>query len=289
MRDTNILFNNEQLLQLIRNLYTLTGIRASIFNVNGKDINLTPDYLPFCERMNACPEGHRRCEECDARAIQDCAKKGGPYFYRCHAGILEAAIPIKGGGTTLAYLVFGQLLDESPLEEQWENTRKTLDWFKGNLEELKQDYSAFQQYTQKEIVAYAEILEALASYIQLKGMIRTTEYTDLQRLEIFLDQHYTEKLSLTTVAQQLGIGRTKLCALAKKLSGGESLSYMITQRRVEAAKIMLMQSDAPISTVAEAVGVSDYNYFSKVFRATTGMTPRAFRSQNRHNAEKVGV
>jgi AraC-like DNA-binding protein len=56
---------------------------------------------------------------------------------------------------------------------------------------------------------------------------------------------------------------------------------MIAQRRVNAAKLLLSRSDTPVSTVAEAVGISDYNYFSKVFRNLTGMTPSAFRKAHR--------
>ncbi len=37
----------------------------------------------------------------------------------------------------------------------------------------------------------------------------------------------------------------------------------------------------PISAVAEEVGISDYNYFSKVFRSMTGTTPSAFRKKAR--------
>lgn len=40
-------------------------------------------------------------------------------------------------------------------------------------------------------------------------------------------------------------------------------------------------SSLPISAVAEQVGISDYNYFSKVFRTMTGTTPSAFRKQAR--------
>ena len=108
-------------------------------------------------------------------------------------------------------------------------------------------------------------------------MILTTEQTDAQKLELFLDQHYMDKLSLASISKQLHIGRTKLCALAKELSGGQTLSHLIAQRRIEAAKRLLFQSGLPISAVAEQVGISDYNYFTKVFRAVTGMTPSAFR------------
>ena len=45
----------------------------------------------------------------------------------------------------VAYLAFGQHLDTSSLEEQWERTRATLDWYPGDLEELKKDFFAFRR------------------------------------------------------------------------------------------------------------------------------------------------
>ena len=51
------------------------------------------------------------------------------------------------------------------------------------------------------------------------------------------------------------------------------------------SKLLLMKSDAPISTVAESVGITDYNYFTKIFRSVTGVTPSHFRKLHRHNIE----
>ena len=106
-------------------------------------------------------------------------------------------------------------------------------------------------------------------------------HTELQKLEMYLDEHYTEKLSLKRISSELNIGRTKLCLLAKELSGGKTLSWLIAQRRVNAAKKLLLQGNIPVSEVAEAVGVSDYNYFTKVFRSATGTTPSAYRKNPR--------
>ena len=115
----------------------------------------------------------------------------------------------------------------------------------------------------------------------------SAEQTDQQRLERYIDQHYMEKLSLASLSQQLHIGRTRLCALAKELSGGHTLSYLIAQRRITAAKRLLLQSAMPISAVADAVGISDYNYFTKVFRSVTGMTPSRFRKSVRRTPEEM--
>lgn len=277
MAEMNILFDEERLRKLIANLNILTGLPANILDPKGRDINLFKGHPPFCRMLNDLPEGHERCVACDRCKIQHYTAEKGFQFYRCHAGICEAIMPLFDKKRPLAYLVFGCYLDETPVEEQWEVTRSRLDWYPGGADALRSAFFQFRQYSQQELRAYAETLEALSAYIQLKGMILTAEQTDLQKLELYLDQHYMEKLSLASVSQELRIGRTKLCALAKELSGGRTLSHLIAQRRIGEAKRLLLQSGLPISVVGEMVGISDYNYFSKVFRSVTGVTPSAFR------------
>ena len=282
----NILFDHEHLFHLVTNLYTLIGIRANIMDRQGRDVYPSLDRAPFCQRMNDLPAGHRRCLDCDARMAGGCAAGEGLRHYRCHAGVCEAILPIRTDHASppMAYLIIGQFLDDSPIEEQWERAKAALEWWPGDLEELRQPFFQFRQYSGKELNAYSEIIETLAAYISLKGMISPVEHSDLQKLELFLDQHYMEKLSLASISAQLHIGRTKLCMLAKKLSGGQTLSQMIARRRVDTAKTLLLQSDLPISAVAESVGISDYNYFSKVFRTAEGITPSDFRRKGRQAA-----
>lgn len=280
----NILFDEERLRKLIANLNILTGVPANILDLSGRDINLFRGHPPFCRIINDLPEGHRRCVACDQCKIRRYEAESGFQHYRCHVGICEAVMPLYNKQNPVAYLAVGCYLDDSPIEEQWAYTRSLLDWWPDGPDSLKDAFFQFRRYSKAEIQAYTETLEALSAYIQLKGMILTAEQTDLQKLELYLDQHYMEKLSLESISQQLHIGRTKLCSLAKELSGGHTLSYLISQRRIEAAKRLLLQSSMPISAVGETVGVSDYNYFSKVFRSATGMTPSAFRKNCRDAA-----
>jgi AraC-like DNA-binding protein len=286
--EMNTLFDEERLRRLIANLNFLTGLPANILDPKGRDINLFRGHPPFCRMMNDLPEGHRRCVACDECKIRRYTADRGFQFYRCHVGICEAVMPLFDRKRPLAYLAFGCYLDETPIEEQWEYSRSLLDWYPGGPDALKDAFFQFRQYSQKEIQAYAEILEALSAYIQIQGMILSTEQTDLQRLDLYLEQHYMEHLSLASISRELHMGRTKLCTLAKQLSGGRTLSYLIARRRITAAKKLLLQTSLPISEVGEAVGVSDYNYFSKVFRSVAGMTPSAFRKQGQNGGDGRG-
>lgn len=139
-------FDSEQLGRLITNLYTLTGIRVNVLDTSGRKLYVHKNAKPFCEIMNADPEGHSRCLECDRLALQKCMADGaGAYNYRCHAGICEHILPIQYNGKPFAFLIFGQMLDASPLEEQWMNTEAKLDWYRGDIAALKKSFAEFRR------------------------------------------------------------------------------------------------------------------------------------------------
>ena len=58
------------------------------------------------------------------------------------------------------------------------------------------------------------------------------------------------------------------------------MELCIKYLRVKAAEELLIVSDKPVSEIAADVGYSDYNYFIKVFKKATGVTPLKYRKQN---------
>ena len=143
----DIMFDEARLLQLVTNLYVLTGITANILDPQGRDIHLFKDHPPFCRAINDLPEGHRRCVRCDMWKVANYNAEKGFQFYRCHAGICEAVLPLYDRQQPLAYLVFGCFLDDSPKEVQWEHTRGRLSWYPGGADRLRPAFFQFRQYT----------------------------------------------------------------------------------------------------------------------------------------------
>jgi len=103
-------------------------------------------------------------------------------------------------------------------------------------------------------------------------------YRDLlaQALD-FIDKHYSENsLSLNRVAKEVNISPSYLSAVFSQEVGPTFVEYL-TQRRMEAARNLLQQTDMKSSEIAFAVGYKDPHYFSYLFRKTQGCSPRDYR------------
>lgn len=77
------------------------------------------------------------------------------------------------------------------------------------------------------------------------------------------------------LAERLEVSTAHLSRVfAKKL--GTSPGKYITRVRIEYAKLLLRDPDVTISYVAEASGFANANYFAKVFRRETGLSPSEY-------------
>ena len=61
---------------------------------------------------------------------------------------------------------------------------------------------------------------------------------------------------------------------------GISLTDYITETRMRQAAILLMSSQLPISKISQQVGITNENYFYKLFKKKYGCTPREFSAQS---------
>lgn len=96
----------------------------------------------------------------------------------------------------------------------------------------------------------------------------------------WIDEHYSEELSLAMLAERYHVASTYFSKMFRQ-EIGESLILYITHRRVEKAKEYIRNSDMNLTDIAFVVGYDDYAYFSRVFKKSTGASPRDYKSQCR--------
>lgn len=99
-----------------------------------------------------------------------------------------------------------------------------------------------------------------------------------QRVLIYLDEHFTEELSLEHLSKEFGISRFRLSRLfSEKLQTGFP-SY-VTSKRLEYARELLSTTDESVTNIALDAGFGSSRSFFREFKNAYRMTPNEYRKQ----------
>ena len=92
----------------------------------------------------------------------------------------------------------------------------------------------------------------------------------------YIDRNCHKDISLQLVGEYANMSSYYLSKIFKKETNVNFVTYL-TERKVELAKEMLANTDAPIINIAMELSYQEPNYFSKVFNKHTVMTPTEYR------------
>lgn len=92
----------------------------------------------------------------------------------------------------------------------------------------------------------------------------------------YAEKHYMEEISLTKIAEYVGLSVSHFSALFKQHTDDSFVNYL-HRIRVRRAKELLLEPDLKIYQVAEIVGFSSVPYFNRVFKNVTGWSPNEYR------------
>jgi AraC-like DNA-binding protein len=105
----------------------------------------------------------------------------------------------------------------------------------------------------------------------------------LARVMRHVREHLAERLSLEDAAAAAFLSPNYLAHLIKKETG-RTFIELVTERRMERAQELLVNTDMRVSEVAQASGFADEAYFSRRFRKLAGTSPVAFRAAARNRS-----
>lgn len=144
-------------------------------------------------------------------------------------------------------------------------------------------YGSLQEedYLKKALVSYTctEMREILikcgATICDRKKKEGISNYTISRTIE-YIRTHYQEGISLEKTAEVLNITPEYLSMLFKR-EMGMNFSVFLKEFRISHAKRLLKATDMKIYEIAQECGYSNSNYFTKVFKEVTGLSPAEYR------------
>ena len=151
---------------------------------------------------------------------------------------------------------------------------------KANIDRTFKDYK--QQIaavsTGEKAAEYIEelIIQAIRMRNERLGKKHSSLITEAK--EFIVKNYQEETLSLSDVADQVGLSSSHFSTTFKQETG-KSFVEFLTSVRMDKAKEMLCFTDMKASQISYEVGYKDPHYFSYLFKKTQGCTPSEYRSR----------
>lgn len=244
-----------KLTELMKSFYTLAGIKIAVFDDDYHEIAAYPEgHCAYCAKMHHDQETAKKCFESDRAAFLKCQKEDKLIIYVCHAGLIEAVVPLKDNGVTVAYIMFGQITNDQQLSCERDVIYKSKD----------------------QIHASGDILEACMFSVYYKEMISLERQNFAERLNDYIMTHLAEDLSVEHLCQELRISHTRIYEISNQYLG-MGLAKYIRKIRIREAKRYLRDTLMSVTEISEKCGFRDYNYFCRVFKEETGLPAKRFR------------
>ncbi|MGG1515622.1 helix-turn-helix domain-containing protein [Paenibacillus oryzisoli] len=102
-------------------------------------------------------------------------------------------------------------------------------------------------------------------------------HPEIKKAIQYIVEHLDHSLTLQMVADHIHLNPSYLSHLFKLETGSNFLDY-VTEQRIAKAKELMAASALKNYEIAEQLGFQSYPHFCTVFKKTTGLTPKEYRS-----------
>ncbi|WP_167955806.1 helix-turn-helix transcriptional regulator [Anaerosporobacter faecicola] len=99
----------------------------------------------------------------------------------------------------------------------------------------------------------------------------------IEKIKKYIEMHFSEEISLDHLAKKFGYSKYHLSRMFAETTGMTIHTYIV-ERRLQEAQQLLMQTKTPIVDIAQLVGYTSQQSFTKAFRNRFLYTPAYVRS-----------
>jgi len=150
-----------------------------------------------------------------------------------------------------------------------------MDYYNIRMEQIIYTDGSINIYPLVEKISYEEIIKKYMLFfieeIEKKINKEFQQVLLISKIKRYIDDHYSEELSLQLVADKFHLNKNYFCQYFKKETNKNFIDYL-TEVRIEKAKKLLKLENLSSSEVAEKVGFNNVNYFVRVFKKVTGVS-----------------
>ncbi len=281
-------YDTEKLINLMHDIYCCTKISASVFDTNYKCIAYNSlEYEPcdslsrntYCSCIKKDPERAKLCFLSDSEHMQISSVTKKIVIYTCHAGLVEMVMPICHYDVVIGYIVCGKFRDRENKYSSVEKVKEIAEKYNLDEKDMISRYKKLSVLSNSEITSFFNIAKICIKYILHNQLISLKNNFLTQKIKTYITENLASPLSVSMLAKKFYVSKNHLYSLFVN-EFGISVSRFITNERIKKAKELLIETEKPIVEISELCGYTEYNYFIRIFKKETGISPLKYRKQN---------
>ena len=260
-----VVYDEHKLYDMMKEFHSITGIRISFLSDPENPVLGVPERnCTLCSLKQQNAEFYQACKACDRAASLEAISSDELYLYECHYHLWEAILPVRIDGELIGYFLLGQILTDR---------ERFIEMNHPSEEEIalldKMPATALDT-----LRSYAKLLSWLAHYTILNNSISLRHRETFESISAYIRKHYHENLTVDGLCEHFHYSRSGLFTLFKEECGQGVMEY-VNSVRLEASRELLQEFK--VVETANMVGISDANYFSRVFKKKYGISPSEYR------------
>ena len=281
----------ERITETINAIRSLCGVGICFYDLNtffhyGKlgEQNNRGHYCEFCRSVRLLEGGRAACDHSDREEAQALAQNyRTPFFFRCHMGLCELVLPLRKEDEVIGLVFVGQCrLREEDATPELRRRAARLGGSPDSFERLYRSLPLLDRDTLLDVgtilMQYFEALIELEGKDWLRQIASTADANPMEQIAVFIRMKYMSPITPRSICSRYHLTPSYAAREFKKHTGQTMVEY-IHRVRVENAARLLTSSALPIESIALNVGFGDANYFSRVFKHLTGLSPEKYRLQ----------
>jgi AraC-like DNA-binding protein len=271
------IFNKEKIQQVLSDFYNSTGIAVALYDASQNGVTGSPSYTGYCAYIRTHTPCIEQCSQSNLIHMKEVFSNRRIHCYTCHAGLMEAILPIVYEDVLIAYIQIGQFRDAEARYSSAEELAAVAVRYGFDPHQLLALYERLPVVSEERLHSLCHIVDILVKSFWEDGLITENRSMLSIKIEQYVDEHLNERISTEDLCNQFFLSKNALYRLFHDEFHTTVNDFIIKKRVRLAQRLLRSEAELNVTQIASLCGFPDYNYFIRLFKKQVGVTPLQFR------------
>ncbi|MBI4979384.1 MAG: PocR ligand-binding domain-containing protein [Spirochaetes bacterium] len=249
------------------------NIKITFFSFDGKELTtgMNRSGAEYCRLIQTKLDRLSFCTRMDREKCAESARTKSMAVYQCHAGLMEAVMPVIVDGQIAGFIMIGQFRTSDSIQPHLLKQYKRKF---GAVKELRAAFYRLPYVPEKNLSNILGLFSVIVRYIVSSNMVSLKGNLLVEKTLEYLKANIEKTISLSDIETLTGKSASTISHLFKSTTG-KSFKETLLDMKLSKADAYFRTAPSPnVREIAKRLGFEDPFYFSRIYKKYRKMSPR---------------